>query len=203
MNRVKSLVLPLLGALAIAGCATAPKPLQGEFAMVRPIDAERAEGARVRWGGSIIAVEPRPNETCFEVLGRHLNDSARPRPTDATDGRFLACRRGFYDPAVFSAGRDITVVGAISGREKRKVGEYEYAYPRVTADAVYLWPDRSEIIIENRSSPFFYHSPFWYGFHRPVILHRPIHRARVRAQVPAPKSSPVAPMAQAAPRSQR
>ncbi|MEO6064874.1 MAG: Slp family lipoprotein [Lysobacterales bacterium] len=161
--------------LALIGCATAPRPLQGEFTQVRPLDAARADGAKVRWGGSIIAVEPRAGETCFEVLGRELGSSARPRPTDTSDGRFLACRSGFYDPAVFKAGRDITVVGALAGTEVRKVGEFDYSYPRVTASALYLWPERSEVIVEHRASPFFFYSPFWYGYSRPIFIHRPHH----------------------------
>lgn len=174
---MKSLGL-LLIPIIFVGCATAPRPLQGEFAQLRPIDAARADGAQVRWGGSIIAVEPRAGETCFEVLGRKLNDSARPRITDTSDGRFLACRTGFYDPAVFKAGRDITVIGALAGSEVRKVGEFAYTYPRVTAKAVYLWPVRSEVIVEHRPSPFFLNSPFWYGYSRPIIIHRPHHRDR-------------------------
>ncbi len=149
--------------LALIGCATAPRPLQGEFAQVRPVDAARADGARVRWGGSVISVDPRPGETCFEVLGRELGSSARPRETDSSDGRFLACRTGFYDPAVFKAGRDITVVGALAGSETRKVGEFDYVYPRVRADALYLWPDRNLEWERRRASPFLWGYPYGYS----------------------------------------
>ncbi len=160
-------LLPIL----LAGCATVPRPLQGEFAAMRPLDASSANGTQVRWGGSIIAVEPRTGETCFEVLGRALNERARPRETDTSDGRFLACRNGFYDPEVFKAGRDITVTGALAGDEIRKVGEFDYRYPRVNAQAVYLWPERSDRDIYHHR-PFFLGSPFWYGYNYPVIIHR-------------------------------
>ncbi len=79
-------------------------------------------GQRVRWGGEIIKVEPRPNTTCFEILSRELYADARPNRRDHSEGRFIACKQGFYDPAVYGKGRDVTVVGAISGNEKHKVG---------------------------------------------------------------------------------
>ncbi len=164
MNNACLWLLPIV----LAGCATAPRPLQGEFAQVRPHDAARADGARVRWGGSVIAVDPRGAETCFEVLGRDLNETARPRNTDASDGRFLACRSGFYDPEVFKPGRDITVVGTVAGTEVRKVGEFDYTYPRLTADAVYLWPDRNRELERLRATPYLWgpygYWPYGYGF---------------------------------------
>ncbi len=164
----------------LAGCATAPRPLQGEYASVVPAQASaRSEGVRVRWGGSIVGVETRAAETCFEVLGRSLDVQARPRTVDASQGRFLACRSGFYDPAVFAKGRDITVTGTLRGHETRNVGKYPYDYPRVESDAVYLWPKRSDIIVDYRPGPIFYSSPFGFGYSRPVLIHRPrLHRHR-------------------------
>ena len=130
-------------ALALAGCATAPAPLRGEFASGSPdgVGSESTQ-ATVRWGGSIIATEPGADQTCIEVLGRELNDSARPRATpDRSVGRFIACRSGFYDPAVFTPGREVTFVGRVeSTSDMVRIGEYDYRLPRVAADVIYLWP---------------------------------------------------------------
>ncbi|HSX62043.1 MAG TPA: Slp family lipoprotein [Tahibacter sp.] len=142
--------------LALAGCATAPKPLQGEFAAAAP-DAV-ADGQKVRWGGEIIRVDNAADRSCFEVLARPLDGSARPLRRDRSDGRFLACRSGFYDPAVFEPGREITVTGTIAGSELRKVGDYDYRYTRVAADVIYLWNEREALAYP---SPWFY-DPFWY-----------------------------------------
>ena len=125
--------------LLLAGCASVPKPLQGEFASQSPQQGG-TEGERVRWGGSVIAVEPLPDRTCFQVLGRPLGTNGRPRETDASEGRFLACRAGFYDPAVFTAGRELTVVGVRDGSDTRTVGEFQLQLPRIAADAIHLWP---------------------------------------------------------------
>lgn len=173
MKRVAWCLFPLL----LAGCATAPRPLQGEYASVVPAQAsDGAEGVRVRWGGRIVGVETRAAESCFEVLGRDLDGQARPRRVDASQGRFLACRSGFYDPAVFAKGRDITVTGTLKGHETRNVGDYPYDYPRVDSDTIYLWPKRSDVIVDYRPGPFFYASPFGFGYTRPILIHHPRHR---------------------------
>lgn len=137
--------LTLLGLLS--GCATAPQPLRGEFLAIDPVDGAGHAGALVRWGGTIAAVEPAAGHTCFQVVGRPLTASARPAATDQTTGRFLACREGFYDPAVFVEGRELTVTGRIDGTEDREIGAYLYRHPRVDADRVFLWPEPRDTVI--------------------------------------------------------
>lgn len=128
-------------ALALGACASAPKPLQGQFAALLP-DQVTVAGERVRWGGSVIGVVPEAERTCFEVLGRELDAVARPRWNSDPLGRFLACSDRFYDPAIFEPGRDITFAGELVGFEEGKVGEYPYRYPVLRADIVYLWSER-------------------------------------------------------------
>ncbi len=164
--------------LLLAGCASVPKPLQGEFGSQSPQQAT-GEGERVRWGGSVIAVEPLPDRTCFQVLGRPLDASGRPRETDATEGRFLACRAGFYDPAVFTAGREVTVVGTRDGSETRTVGEFALQLPRLAADAIHLWPERRDP--SYYSDPYYFWSSVSYrGWYGPgLYIHRvPIARPK-------------------------
>ena len=155
-----------LSLLVLSGCATAPAPLRGEFSALTPAEASRNQvtGERVRWGGTIVGTDPRAEETCFEVLGRPLSDTGRPRRTDAGAGRFLACRGGFYDPAIFADGRELTVVGRVSGSETRPVGQYAYAYPRVDADVVFLWPERDERDVYYVGTMGLWHRPYWAGY---------------------------------------
>ncbi len=151
-----------LAALALGGCATVPAPLAGnDFAPVTPQQAvsQHASNARVRWGGEIIKVEPKADATCFEVLGRGLYADARPNRHDGNDGRFIACSKGFYDPAVYTRGRDLTVVGQMAGTEQHQVGDYNYTYAHVDADQVYLWPKR-EHPVGDGAWPY-YNDPFW------------------------------------------
>ena len=140
----------------LAGCASAPKPLQGQFDPLTPNQAAAGEstGAAVRWGGRIIRTEPRPDRTCFEVMSVRLNADGRPHgASDDTYGRFIACRTGFYDPALFQPNREVTFTGRIEGYEDRKVEEYVYKFPRVAADVVYLWPQRERVDVVVRPTP--------------------------------------------------
>lgn len=156
--RIALLLFPAVAVLG--GCATAPTPLAGEFAALTPAESVAAShsGERVRWGGEIIKVDPHADSTCFEVLSRDLDASARPLRRDQSGGRFIACRSGFYDPEVFVRGRDITVVGTVTGSEKGRVGEFDYTYARVAADAIYLWPKRP-LVVEQRN--YWSPDPFW------------------------------------------
>lgn len=189
--------LALLAA-ALAACATVPAPLQGQFAAVTPRDAAQsgARGEAVRWGGDIIKVEPKAGETCFEILARPLDSQARPTSRDPSGGRFIACRSGFYDPEEFQRGRDITVVGQLSGNERGKVGEFDYTYPRVAADAIYLWPKRPMYV--RNAYPYYdpwWGDPFWWGpywgpyWGGPVIVH-PHHPHPHGAPAPRPSLTP-------------
>lgn len=155
-------LIALLGA-GLASCATVPKPLQGQFAASSPADGARGgqTGQTVRWGGEIIKVDPKADTTCFEILGRPLGDSARPVARDTSEGRFLACRAGFYDPEVFRRGREVTVVGTVDGTQTGRVGEYDYVYPRVAATTIYLWPERTARVV-GAYDPFFY-DPWYRG----------------------------------------
>lgn len=153
--------LTLVAALAlVGGCATIPQPLQGTYTNVSSAGAQSgANGEHVRWGGEIIKTEPGARQTCFYLLSRPLDNQARPQmgTSGESQGRFVACRAGFYDPEVFVRGRELTVTGTLQGTVSQKVGEYDYAYPRVAADVVYLWPKRVAV---TRYPPGYY-DPFW------------------------------------------
>jgi len=164
MSRMRVL-LPLLAAAALVACATQPVPLQGQFAPITPHEAAAREstGAVVRWGGRIVAVEPKPNQTCFEMMSTPLDASGRPRwASDEVGGRFIACRTGFYDPALFEKNREVTFAGRIAGYETRPIGGYDYRFPRVAADVVYLWPVRDRVDVVERPVPAHWGWGWWY-----------------------------------------
>jgi outer membrane lipoprotein len=154
MNRIPALLV--IGLLA--GCVSAPKALQGEYAPILPGDAVRAGDtcALVRWGGRLVQAEPQSAQTCFEVVGVRLGADGRPLSRDHSSGRFLACRAGFYDPEIFGAGREVTITGRIEGFEQRKVGDYDYTYARVAADVIFLWPERRQVDVIVERSPFYW-----------------------------------------------
>lgn len=162
----RRLIAILLPASLLAGCATVPTPLTGDYSPISPTMVRQQHagiGQTVRWGGSIINVNPYEQRTCLEILHRPLDGSARPRDTDGNQGRFIACKAGFLDPAAFDAGRDVTVIGRITGVQTGKIGEYEYHYPRLDAGTVYLWPPREEYRYRYYPAydPFFYDPLLW------------------------------------------
>ena len=149
------LALPLF----LAACARPPGALRGSFSplTVRDAQARGAVGERVRWGGKIVNARPGKDATCFEIVSKPLDRQARPVEGDETLGRFVACAQGFYDPAVYEPGREVTVTGTLAEPMTRQVGEYEYRFPVVKAETVYLWPRRQERVVVY--DPWL--DPFW------------------------------------------
>jgi outer membrane lipoprotein len=121
-------------------------------------DAQQREGVgeRVRWGGELVSTTPGGGNTCFEVVSKPLDERARPRSVDESFGRFIACAPGFYDPAIYAPRRDVTVVGTLEPAEPGKVGDADYTFPRLRADAVYLWPK-----LEPGDLGYY---PYWYPY---------------------------------------
>jgi outer membrane lipoprotein len=153
---------------ALTACAIVPTPLQGDYAAITPRDAAaNAAGQRVRWGGEIIKVDPSADATCFEILARSLDSRARPTGADPSLGRFIACHGGFHDPEEFERGREMTVVGQVTGIDHGKVGDFDYAYPHVAADAIYLWPLRPLVVRSPRYDPWMWGYGPWGGFSGP------------------------------------
>jgi outer membrane lipoprotein len=100
------------------------------------------------------------------VLAEPLDSQARPdRSSEQGLGRCVACKQGFYDPEVFAKGREITVTGTLDGTVQHKIGEYDYTYPRVAANTIYLWPKRP-VYVETPSpwGPWGPCDPFWSGW---------------------------------------
>jgi outer membrane lipoprotein len=158
------LFLSVAGTLALGGCATIPKPIAGNYAPVS-LDAARTGAATatpVRWGGEIIETKPAQQETCFFVLAKPLDSQARPQAGGESMGRFVACHAGFYDPEVFTKGRDLTVTGTLDGTVQHKIGGFDYTYPKVAANAIYLWKPEPQYV----RTPYpgwgpGYYDPFW------------------------------------------
>jgi outer membrane lipoprotein len=144
---MRSLVVLAAVALWAAGCASSPFPetltrsvnRSVTLAQIR-VDATAYTGARVIVGGEILATTPKAGETEIEVLSRSLDGGDAPERSDRSPGRFLARTPEFLDPAIYSRGRRITVLGTVAGIDERPVGELPYAYPIIAAERIKLWP---------------------------------------------------------------
>lgn len=195
-------VVAAVAMLGLAGCASIPAPLEGEFAEMPGPSATTPDqvGETFRWGGTLVETRPGESATCLELLARELDRSHRPVESDRALGRFRACHDGFLDPEIFAPGREVTVIGRLQGFESGSVGDYEYRFPRLETRSVYLWPERVEL--DNRYyDPYFgpawrYHAwpywpyagPYWIG-RRPYFVGYPI-RGHLRGEVRSPPAAP-------------
>ena len=162
---MKTVLSISLCALLCAACASLPPgPIRidlttnPDFAQVHA-NINHFVGQQVRWGGTIQSIHNLSNSTELEIIARPLNEIARPNIFDNSPGRFIAQIQGFLDPSDFENGRDITVIGIIKGGTTRRIGEYQYSYPIVSAATSYLWPRRP---VYKRYVPNVYDSyPYW------------------------------------------
>jgi len=177
--------------VGLTGCVPAALS-RGPFAelSIAQVQSESQPGARVRWGGRIVETVPEPGQTCIEIVGYRLDRSARPRAGDETIGRFLACANGFYDPAVYSEDREVTVIGIVEGETTGLIGDFEYRYPRLQAEAIYLWP-KPEPLAPAYYSPWV--SPLWYPMWGPPPRYYYPSPAPPSRPRPRPVPRPVSP----------
>jgi len=166
----KNRFTPLLAATAallLASCTAVPIQLAGEFDPVTPASVQEQQfGAKVRWGGVLVATRNEQNKTCFEVLSRELDKFMRPLSGDDTTlGRFIACSEGFHDPEIYKQGREVTIVGQIQSIEQRKIEEFEYRYPVLALTDMVLWEKRKTVMrYDNFYGPYWGGPGYWGGY---------------------------------------
>jgi len=166
MNRMTVTASLLFASLLLfVGCTSIPVQLEGEYTSLTAENVtEKDIKTAVRWGGIVLETRPEEDFTCFEILSRQLNKSMRPVYSDQADGRFIACKPGFYDPEVFEKGREVTLTGEIIYMDTRKVGEFDYRYPVVDIRFLSLWPVRRQhVYVHAPYYPYYWHYPP-YGF---------------------------------------
>ena len=158
----------LLTILALSGCASnIPREIKEAPAGNPTVsevrdDIDRYTGSRVRWGGSIAAVENRENETWIEVVALELAGYGRPAATDSSYGRFLVRIDQFIDPQIYAKGRELTVAGVVESRIVRKIGEHPYTYPLIRASSYHLWPQYST----TRNADLYYRGYYGWPYSR-------------------------------------
>mgnify|MGYP003394141383 CR=1 FL=1 len=169
LRRIVSLVILCVSGL---GACAGPIPknlkntvsLEADFETVIR-DPAASVGKKVLWGGVILKTDTHEEYTLIEVVQKPLGFKDRPLETDQSGGRFLAEYKGqFLDPAIYKAGREITVVGEIMKSETRALGEMNYKYPYVAASFIHLWGERpKEIRVPYPTYPYYPYcrDPFW------------------------------------------
>lgn len=102
-------------------------------------DPAKYTGKSVVFGGTILNVENMENVTEMEVVQEGMNSQLKPVERGESAGRFIVRFNRFMDPAIFSAGKRITVAGVITGTETRPLGKGTYRYPVIEPKEHYLW----------------------------------------------------------------
>ena len=180
MKRTLALLVP---ALLLAACASYPDlpegirtPPSSDLSLTDVRESpDSFRGREVRWGGTILDVRNQAEHSWVEVLAYPLQRSGRPDTDGQSDGRFFGRVPQFLDPAVYTRGRQITVTGSLGESVVQQIGDHEYRYPVVEAEAHYLWPPERE-----RRPVYYYDYPFyrydvWFYYGRPYFRPHPYY----------------------------
>ena len=131
--------------LQLAACGTTPQldtrgvgPRITTRQAVATPDALR--GRKILWAGVIVQGGNQQDSTQLEVLAYPLRYNNRPDTNAEPLGRFLIVQHGYLETVDYAPGRALTVVGALDGLRRGKVGEADYDYPVVLSQQLRLWP---------------------------------------------------------------
>ncbi len=155
--------------LLLTGCATTPPAIRhappGDLQLGEARDDVSAHrGTPVRWGGVIVSVENKDNETWIEVLELKLSRAGKPKRYSRSGGRFFVRVKGFLDPTVYAKGREITVVGILEGDTERSIGKQPYSVPVVKADEHYLGRPYRRYSYDPHYNHYGYYPRYHYGY---------------------------------------
>ena len=140
---VKQLIIVIIISL-LTGCALTPifdtakvnTALTPKLVLNKP--AENL-GQTALWGGTILDTRNLKDSTRIEVLAYPLDSSQRPVLGSKPLGRFIIQQQGYLEPATFSQGRLLSVIGSVGESQSGKVGDSAYIYPVINAEKLHLW----------------------------------------------------------------
>jgi outer membrane lipoprotein len=155
---VKQLIIVIIISL-LTGCALTPifdtakvnTALTPKLVLNKP--AENL-GQTALWGGTILDIQNLKDSTHIEILAYPIDSFQRPNLNKTPTGRFIVRNQGFLDPASFSQGQSISVLGKISESQNATIGESSYRYPVIDAQQVHLWSKRKTKTQSNFSFGF-------------------------------------------------
>ena len=100
------------------------------------------QGRTVLLGGEVLGARRVQDGVELEILQLPVkgDDPPAERRTES-QGRFLAIDRAAGDPASYPPGTKVTLVGAVTGDEMRRLDESTYRYPTVEVKHLYVWSE--------------------------------------------------------------
>lgn len=155
----------------MSGCALTgnqPDTPQLSFAQVKA-EPNSFSGQPVTFGGKVLGAKRLREGTRIEILQLPLDASLQPtNDLSTSQGRFVALRKEFLDPATVPPGTFITITGEIAGSITLPLDETEYTYPSVHIKSLRVWNNQEEQAPRIRPymgpGPYWgpYWSPYWY-----------------------------------------
>jgi outer membrane lipoprotein len=137
--------------LLLFGCASEPvipeslePQIDNQLTFAQILESPDAyKGKLVVVGGEVLKAKGLREGTQLEVLQLPLG--AHQRPADErtrSQGRFLALHAESVDPAKFTDGTPITIVGEVTGSATKRLDETEYRYPTLDVKHLHVWTKR-------------------------------------------------------------
>ena len=122
-------------------------------------------GRVIMAGGVVIRAKRTKDRTEIEVLQLPIEGGA-PSTTERlrSEGRFLAVREEFLDPASVPPGTPITVIGVVSGSTTRPLDVTKYTYPVLDIKHLIDWSTVASQRSGGGAAAYYgpYYSPFGY-----------------------------------------
>ena len=183
MPRMTVNVLLFGGVLVLSSCAESAHQVQRSRGYIdvppeleKQIDASVAfadlraapgnyVGRVIMVGGVVIKAKRTEDRTEIEIL-QLPTEAGGPSTTERlrSEGRFLAVREEFLDPATVPPGTPITVVGVVSGSTTRPLDDSEYTYPVLDIKHLTDWTTVASQQSGGSAAAYYgpYYSPFGY-----------------------------------------
>jgi outer membrane lipoprotein len=128
------------------------------------------KGNTVILGGEIIETRNQPEGTTILFLQRRLGWGRVPWKGSESEGRFMVRFGDFRDPALYTAGRLVTVAGRVVGAETELVDQAPYSYVLLEGREIRIW--RDDELDDYRDYYDSYYPPFYLlGPYRPHRRH--------------------------------
>jgi outer membrane lipoprotein len=112
---------------------------------------------KVRWTGYLVQTINKKDKTCFEIVETETYKDLRPKKIiPKTGGRFIACKNGFLDPTAFDK-RLVTITGTLVAYTEKNIGEFNYEYPVIKTDKIYIWRQNPRVHNLGINHSLFFH----------------------------------------------
>lgn len=165
----------LLGlVLVFSGCASTGEYTAPASSLIPFVEVGRApdtfKGQTATFGGKVLAAKRLTEGTRIEILQLPLDSSLKPtHDLSKSQGRFLAIKKEFLDPATIPAGTFVTVTGEVTGAVLLPLDETEYRYPTLAIATLQVWPAEEDRPTRLRPYPYYimpgpYWGPYWHPY---------------------------------------